>query len=377
MVKNNNTEHVGHVQLVNVVKEFAGADKPFRAVDNVNIDIQPGEFLTLLGPSGCGKTTTLRMVAGFETPSSGQILLDGKDMVSLTPDKRPMTMVFQSYALFPHLTVKENIEYGLKIKKMKKPEMEEAVQAVLESMSLTGLQHRAPAQLSGGQQQRVALARAVVMQPKVLLFDEPLSNLDAKLRERMRLELRKMQRRLGITSLYVTHDQAEAMTLSDRVLVMNAGRIEQVATPAEIYSHPATVFVADFIGRANFLPCEVTEVSAAQPYNQAKVNLLGMSGVQIGAQERVESGENNLVLIRPESLQLNDLSEAESEPDIKGSIVRVVASVFYGDHMEYEVESEYGNLTVIESNPNMAEIKQEGEWAKLSFDAHKAWVLPK
>ncbi|SPT75905.1 Spermidine/putrescine import ATP-binding protein PotA [Arcanobacterium haemolyticum] len=360
----------GRVVLRDIIKEFPTDHGVFRAVDDVNIEIEPGEFLTLLGPSGCGKTTTLRMVAGFETPSSGAIELDGKDIVAVTPEKRPMTMVFQSYALFPHLSVRENIEYGLKIKKMKRAEMDSAVDAVLASMSLTGLQDRAPSQLSGGQQQRVALARAIVMQPKVLLFDEPLSNLDAKLRERMRMELRQMQRRLGITSLYVTHDQSEAMTLSDRVLVMNNGKIEQVASPEEIYRHPATVFVADFIGRANFLPCDVLERGS----DQVRVNVLHEE-LTIPAHSSVAGSDDTVVLVRPESMRLVGLADSDPRA-IVGRTVRVLSTVFFGDHVEYEVESESGTIVVIESDPDIDKIAAEGDWAKISFDPRKAWALP-
>lgn len=369
-MKDTHTETNGHVVLSNIVKEFPTDRGIFRAVDNVNIDIQPGEFLTLLGPSGCGKTTTLRMVAGFETPTSGEITLDGKNIVSVPPENRPMTMVFQSYALFPHLTVRQNIEYGLKIKKMKKAEMATAVDAALASMSLTNLQDRAPSRLSGGQQQRVALARAIVMQPKVLLFDEPLSNLDAKLRERMRLELRQMQRRLGITSLYVTHDQSEAMTLSDRVLVMNNGMIEQIATPEEIYRHPASVFVADFIGRANFLPADVL----SKGEGVVTANVLHQQ-VTVPAHDSVADADEVVVLLRPESLRLSPLAPG-SEEAISGTTVRVLATVFYGDHVEYQVESEAGTVVVIESDPDVGAISHEGEWATLSYNTSKAWALP-
>lgn len=367
---------VGHVVLRDVVKEFPTGQTPFRAVDGVSIDIRPGEFLTLLGPSGCGKTTTLRMVAGFETPTSGVIELDGRDMVGLTPDKRPMTMVFQSYALFPHLSVRENIEYGLRIKKMGKEEMAAAVDTVLAAMSLTGLQDRSPAQLSGGQQQRVALARATVMQPKVLLFDEPLSNLDAKLRERMRIELRQMQRRLGITSLYVTHDQAEAMTLSDRVLVMNQGRIEQIDTPEEIYRHPASVFVADFIGRANFLPGDLVQVQvdAEQDSLRAVVNVLG-DEFSVPTHPQVKEGDEIVVMVRPESAHLESV-EGEDPHHIRADLGRVLTSVFYGDHVEYEVETEVGTVVVVESDPDPRAVKVEGQWVRVTFAAERAWVLP-
>ena len=264
----------GRLELRDVVKVFSNRGKDVYAVHGVSLDIAPGEFVTLLGPSGCGKTTTLRMIAGFEDTTSGQVVLDGQNMVSLPPNKRPMSMVFQSYALFPHLSVRENIAYGLKLRHTKPEEIREQVEIALTSMNLNSLADRAPNELSGGQQQRVALARAMVMRPKVLLFDEPLSNLDAKLRVRMRLEIRRLQQRMGITSIYVTHDQAEAMTMSDRIVVMNAGTIEQVATPEEIYRRPASVFVADFIGRANFLAQR--RIHAEHPIEKVGKELRGM-----------------------------------------------------------------------------------------------------
>ncbi|MGO1414082.1 MAG: ABC transporter ATP-binding protein, partial [Microbacterium gubbeenense] len=230
------------------------------AVESIDLDIEPGEFVTLLGPSGCGKTSTLRMIAGFETLTEGTIDLDGVDISGMPPNRRPMSMVFQSYALFPHLSVRDNVSYGLKLKKMSASRIAEDVDGILAIMNLSGLADRAPHQLSGGQQQRVALARALVMRPKVLLFDEPLSNLDAKLRVQMRHEIRLLQRRLGITSIFVTHDQDEAMTMSDRIVVMSKGCIEQVGAPSEVYRRPASMFVADFIGRANFLDAEVEAI---------------------------------------------------------------------------------------------------------------------
>ncbi|MGC8782527.1 MAG: ABC transporter ATP-binding protein, partial [Anaerolineae bacterium] len=248
-----------YLVLDRIVKKFVGrgGSAEVTAVDGVSLSIERGEMVTLLGPSGCGKTTTLRLIAGFEFPTAGQIVLDGRPINDLPPHKRDMSMVFQSYAIFPHLNVFENIAYGLNVQHRPQSEIKRRVAQVLELVELTGLENRAPNQLSGGQQQRVALARALVMEPKVLLMDEPLSNLDAKLREQMRTEIRRIQRRLGITSVYVTHDQTEAMTLSDRIVVMNQGRIEQIGRPTEVYRRPRTRFVADFIGRANFIEATV------------------------------------------------------------------------------------------------------------------------
>lgn len=363
----------GHLQLVDVVKTFGTGSKMVTAVDKVNLDIAPGEFITLLGPSGCGKTTTLRMVAGFEDSTSGQVLLDGEDMVSVPPNQRPMAMVFQSYALFPHMTVRGNVEYGLKLKKMPKEQMAKEVDEALEAMNLTAMQDRAPNQLSGGQQQRVALARALVMKPKVLLFDEPLSNLDAKLRVKMRLEIRRLQRQLGITSLYVTHDQSEAMTMSDRVVIMHDGKIEQVATPEEIYRHPASVFVADFIGRANFLPATVHEINRDQTTNtaQAKVSLLGVEET-LAAGPNVMVEKPAVVVVRPESLVLRAVDENRRE-DARGE---VTSAVFYGDHVEYVVETKFGSVVSIESDPDPTRIHSEGSLVSLDYVRERCWVLP-
>lgn len=361
----------GRIVLRNLVKEFNGRDGLTRAVDDVNLETQPGEFLTLLGPSGCGKTTTLRMVAGFETPTSGEILLDGADMTRLTPDKRPMSMVFQSYALFPHLSVYDNVAYGLKLQKMSKAEMDQAVESALTSMDLVKLARRAPNQLSGGQQQRVALARAMVMRPKVLLFDEPLSNLDAKLRVQMRTEIRSLQQRLGITALYVTHDQDEAMSLSDRIVVMNKGRIEQIGTPDEIYRRPATVFVADFIGSANFLdPSHVDVVG-----DTARVDILGTQRELPAAAGSAEAS-NHVVLVRPESVQVRKARDlVEGEP-VTGGRGRILRAVFYGSLVEYEVDTDAGTIIVVVSDPDPADILAEGELVEVDFPHSRGWLLP-
>ena len=346
-------EAQGSLSLVSLTKTFGQGDSAVTAVDHVDLDILPGEFITLLGPSGCGKTTTLRMIAGFEDATSGEVLLDGENMVSVPPNKRPMSMVFQSYALFPHLSVLENVAYGLKLRKMPDAQVDEAVDVALAAMNLTAMAGRAPSQLSGGQQQRVALARAMVVRPKVLLFDEPLSNLDAKLRVKMRVEIRRMQKRLGISSVYVTHDQSEAMAMSDRIVVMNAGRIEQVDTPAEIYLHPASVFVADFVGRANFLPAQVLDVEDDRV--------------------RVRSGGDVVLLVRPESLRLSPLDEDPQA--LTGDLGQIVTSIFYGETVEYEIETESGSLVCVMSDPREDEILAEGQVVRIGIEAEKAWLL--
>ncbi len=243
-----------YLSLENISKIFPprGGVSEVIAVKNVSLEIYKGELVTLLGPSGCGKTTTLRIIAGFEFPTEGKIILDGRRLIRYPPHKRNMSMVFQSYAIFPHLNVFENIAYGLNVQRLSKEVISNRVNKVLDLVHLEGYGHRAPTQLSGGQQQRVALARALVMEPKVLLMDEPLSNLDAKLREEMRTEIRRIQKELNITSVYVTHDQIEAMTLSDRIVVMNLGVIEQIGTPVEMYRYPNSRFVAEFHRQGKF-----------------------------------------------------------------------------------------------------------------------------
>ena len=235
--------------------------KEFYAVQDTTLDIEPGSFVTLLGPSGCGKTTTLRMIAGFESPDEGDIYLGDEAINALTPNKRDTAMVFQSYALLPHYNVFDNVAYGLKIRKLPKEEIYERVMSILKLVEMEGMESRMTNQLSGGQQQRVALARALVIEPSVLLFDEPLSNLDAKLRVTMRTEIRKIQQKVGITAIYVTHDQSEAMSISDKIIIMSKGKVEQIGTPREIYYHPNSRFVADFIGEANFLEAKVRRLS--------------------------------------------------------------------------------------------------------------------
>ncbi|AQP44488.1 ABC transporter ATP-binding protein [Tessaracoccus flavus] len=366
------TDTVGRLQLRGLTKEFGNGPEKVTAVDAIDLDIEPGEFITLLGPSGCGKTTTLRMIAGFEDPSGGEVVLDGRNMIDIPPNKRPMAMVFQSYALFPHLKVRDNVGYGLKLRRLPATQLNEEVDLALESMNLQQYANRAPNQLSGGQQQRVALARAMVMKPKVLLFDEPLSNLDAKLREQMRLEIRRLQRHLGITSVYVTHDQSEAMSMSDRIVVMNKGQVEQAAPPETIYRHPASVFVADFIGRANFLDVRVISHDGD---GRATVEVLGQR-VQVPAHPDAASAKDVVLLVRPESLRLVSVG-SHGAGDLDGHEGRVVTSVFFGDTVEYEVETEHGKMAAVVADPNVADIHPEGADVEVRFNAERAWLLPR
>jgi spermidine/putrescine transport system ATP-binding protein len=308
------------VHLENVTKAF----DQLVAVREMNLEIGRGEFFTLLGPSGCGKTTTLRMVAGFEQPTAGQILIEGSDVAGLPAHKRPTNTVFQSYALFPHLSVRENVAFGLQRKKVDKNEIEQRVQAELERVGLAAELNRRPNQLSGGMQQRVALARALVNLPKVLLLDEPLGALDLKLRKGLQIELKNIQRDVGITFVYVTHDQEEALTMSDRIAVMNRGRVEQVDAPEAVYERPSTTFVAGFIGVSNLMPGQV--VSANGSRSRVKLD----TGIEIEAPtDGVGAGERCHAVVRPEKLRLDprDGSAPDGWPSVEGM---VESSVYLG-----------------------------------------------
>jgi ABC-type Fe3+/spermidine/putrescine transport system ATPase subunit len=286
------------VAVVGVTKRFGEVT----AVQDLSLDVAHGEFLTLLGPSGCGKTTTLNMIAGFLRPDDGQVLLGGRRVDHLPPYRRDTAMVFQQYALFPHMSVAENIAFGLQMRKVPKGEIGRRVRRALEIVHLPELGERRPSQLSGGQQQRVALARAIVVEPTVLLLDEPLSNLDLKLRENLRLEIKRVQRELGITTIYVTHDQGEALVMSDRIAVMNQGVVEQLGPPAEIYEEPRTAFVAEFIGTSNFLRGRLDGVG------DGTASIVLADGARLQARRRPDGPTDGevLVMVRPEHLALGD-----------------------------------------------------------------------
>ena len=355
-----------YLTLKNITKVFParGGVGEVTAVYNVDLDINKGELVTLLGPSGCGKTTTLRMIAGFEFPTTGEIILDGAKINSLPPHKRDMSMVFQSYAIFPHLTVFENIAYGLNVHHVSKAEALERVNHVLELVHLEGYGDRAPTQLSGGQQQRVALARALVMEPKVLLMDEPLSNLDAKLREEMRTEIRRIQKELNITSVYVTHDQIEAMTLSDRIVVMNQGKIEQIGSPVEMYRFPANKFVADFIGRAEFIDSVVVEQNEAVLIVKALGEVVTLKNVKGTFSKHQEV----TLIVRPEMVRVKKSGEL-----FKGIVKR---AVFLGDVIEYDVEVNGKLLIGVETDPSVIVLFNEGEEVTVGFSEGSIQVLP-
>lgn len=357
------------VKLVNVTKVFSDHDdkqKEFTAVNTVNIEINEGEMVTFLGPSGCGKTTTLRIISGFENQTAGDVYIDGELVNDLPANKRNTSMVFQSYAIFPHLSVSQNIGFGLELKGMKKAEIKNEVDTIMSIMGLSELGNRRPSQLSGGQQQRVALARAIVNKPRVLLFDEPLSNLDAKLREQMRTEIRRIQKQFGITSIYVTHDQAEAMTVSDRIMVMDKGVIQQLGTPFEIYSRPKNHFVADFIGIANFISATVVSIG--------KEITLSVQGKQYSCpswNEDVQDGGKATIVIRPEGLNISAPSETAF---FNGTVTE---AVYLGATMEYEVKvpGYETPILAVSHNPVKEGFYHIGDQVGLSFDPVSAHVI--
>lgn len=350
------------VKFQNINKIFLTDDnRQVKAVDNFNLDINPGEFVCLLGPSGCGKTTTLRMLAGFEIPTDGHIYIGDENIENVTPDKRDTAMVFQNYALFPHMNVFDNIAYGLKLQKLPKTEINERVNKILALMKMEDFAKRVPSQMSGGQQQRVSLARALVMEPGVLLFDEPLSNLDAKLRIHMRDEIRRIQQEVGITSLYVTHDQSEAMGLSDKIVIMKDGEIQQVGSPIEIYQRPVNEFVANFIGKANIFTAKVLNSNS----EYTTINLYEKE-YQIKCNRIFQIGEEVKVLARPETILID-------VPEITGTVTR---SMFMGGHHEYEIllDSKL-KIEVSLNNPMNKKIYQVGETIQFGLDINSLHLI--
>jgi len=333
------------IKIKNVSKNF----EEVVAVDNINVDIARGEFFSLLGPSGCGKTTLLRILAGFEYPSSGSVFIDNLDVTDITPNLRPTNMVFQNYAIFPHINVKRNIEFGLRKEKLSKDELDKRVQDALKMVQLEGYEDRYSNQLSGGQRQRIALARALVKQPKVLLLDEPLGALDKKLREEMQLELRNLQRSIGITFIFVTHDQEEAMTMSDRVAVMNKGKILQISPPRDLYDNPKNLFVGDFIGQINFLDTQIVKIEG----NNAKVLINKLGEHEIMTRNNNLSQNDSIVCaIRPETIIISKTNEKNSDICIKGSIVN---TSFYGNMTYVYVKIEGLSKPIMVSTSDMLE----------------------
>ncbi|WP_294641347.1 ABC transporter ATP-binding protein [uncultured Aureimonas sp.] len=323
----------GSVRFDAVEKRFGSVV----AIRSLSFDIEPGTLVTLLGPSGCGKTTTLRMLAGLEQPTAGRILIGGRDVTNLPANERDVSMVFQSYALFPHMSVGENVAYGLRSGGRPKREAQERAKQGLALVGLDGYAERLPSELSGGQQQRVAVARALVLEPQVLLLDEPLSNLDARLRRHVRTEIRELQQRLGFTAVYVTHDQEEALAVSDRIVVMQAGEIAQAGTPRELYETPASSFIADFIGEANVVPCEVRR----REDGRLEARLGDLRHPVRAAPAPTREGAAKLA-IRPNAITLGEPGPGRLDG-------RVASAAYLGDHIEYEVETAHGRLFVVDT----------------------------
>ena len=354
------------VQLEQVTKIFRDpkTKSDVHAVHEANLAVEGGELVTLLGPSGCGKTTMLRMIGGFELPTQGRIRIGGEDVTYLPPNARATATVFQSYGLFPHLDVFDNVAYGLRVRKVATTELEPRVMEALDLVGLKPLARRSPGRLSGGQQQRVALARSLVVRPQVLLLDEPLSNLDALLREQMRIEIRRIQKTLGITAIYVTHDRVEAMSLSDRVVVMKEGIIQQVGPPAEIYERPNSQFVAGFVGKVAFFPVDVTDT----PLNGPAACTLNGKPVMAGSMAS-GVGVKALLMARPESLRLGNPGEGACDGTVS-------TNVYLGSSVESFVATEYGEILVQIDDPSMSRVRPEGSKVSISFDETRVRLLP-
>jgi len=349
---------MAYLSLTGLSKQFGQTI----AVEQFKLEIERGELVSFLGPSGCGKTTTLRMIAGFEYPTTGQIVLDGVDITHLPPNRRHIGMVFQSYALFPNLTVAENIAFGLKIARRPLEEIRKTVQEMLDLIHLSDYGNRYPYQLSGGQQQRVALARALAIHPRVLLLDEPLSALDAKIRVELREEIRRIQQTLGITAVYVTHDQEEALSLSDRVVVMNAGHIEQAGTPFEVYNYPKTRFVASFIGQLNLLPVQVSDPARG-------VVLFKNTPIQVELTAPLAGVREATLALRPEEL---NLGEVPGRNHLRGKVLDVM---FLGAIVRVRVDLQGHEALADLFNERQMSLPRVGEEVTLNFPPHACWII--
>ena len=344
------------LQLKNINKYFGKN----HVIKNVNLNFEKGHFITFLGPSGCGKTTLLRMIAGFYEPDEGEILLNGKNIERVPPYDRNTAMVFQEYALFPHMNVFDNVSYGLRVKKKPKDEIEKRVKQALSLMQLEGMEKRFPNQMSGGQQQRVAVARALVMNPEVLLLDEPLSNLDAKLRENVRVELRQIQQKMGLSTIYVTHDQSEALSMSDAIVVLKDGIVHQVGTPQEIYFEPKTAFVADFIGTTNLISLKAESG-----------NRVTYGGVSFASSNPVKEGVEYVASVRPESAGLSK-DPVENQVNLKA---RITNTMFLGEKVRYFLQDALDKEWIVDAFDPGRTIHQGDVY--VTFPAEKAWVIAK
>ncbi len=358
-----------YLQLSGITKVFnPGKQNEVTALEDIDLRVREGEFVTILGPSGCGKTTALRIIAGFEIPTAGEVFIDGDNVAKLTPDRRDTSMVFQNYALFPHLTVFENIAYGLKIRNLSRDVIRNDVAMACQVVNMVGMEKRFPGDLSGGQQQRVALARALVMKPKMILFDEPLSNLDLKLRLQTRTEIKRIQQLLGMTILYVTHDQSEALSMSDHVIIMNHGRIIQTGTPEEIYNNPANSFVADFIGNANFISAVVEETEGRRVTVRLGKRLIIIE--QETPAESFSEGEEIYLAIKPEAVHFSD-----SKTDFSGT---VEVKSFIGPYTEYKIEFEGSFINVYLPNQGAdMKIYRPGDRVYMVFDNSRFHIYKK
>jgi spermidine/putrescine transport system ATP-binding protein len=364
------TEHPA-IELVGVHKEFLAHGDRVHAVRRMDLAIGRGEFFSLLGPSGCGKTTTMRMIAGFEEPSAGTVFLDGRDVTGVSPNKRDVNMVFQSYALFPHLTTYQNVAFGLERKKVGKSEIRRRVTEIMEIVSLTGMEKRAPREMSGGQQQRVALARALVNRPRALLLDEPLGALDLKLRQQMQVELKRIQREVGITFVYVTHDQGEALTMSDRIAVMQAGVIEQLGSPREIYERPATRFVAGFIGTSNLISGRADAVDGTR----AVIDYGEEGRVVVPMRRSVAAGDTIEVSVRPEKIDLHRAGPPPTDGSVLAGVITEV--VYHGTSTNYTVTTAAGpDFVVFDQNTTTADdLAERGDRVFLTWAPQHSYPI--
>ncbi len=353
------------ITITNLTKSYT-ADANAAAVRNLNIAVSDNCFLTLLGPSGCGKTTTLRLIAGYLKPDAGEIRVGEKIVSSVSgvapPESRGMGMVFQNYAIWPHMTVFDNVAFGLKLRKLPKADIGAKVDAMLKLVNLGGLEARYPNELSGGQQQRVALARSLVVEPDILLLDEPLSNLDAKLRERMRSELKQLQRRTGITFVYVTHDQAEALALSDQIAVMHGGLLQQLGSPQDVYERPANRVVADFMGLTNIIPATVESIAEGQ----ARISATGVT-LTMSADETLKAGDAVDLVVRPENIRLQQTVPSDTAP-------RIADRTFLGNLVEYQVALGDGTMLRIEAHPSQR--LSPGDAVAIEFDTRACSIFP-
>lgn len=361
------------IRFAGVHKNYLSHGETVPAVKRTDLAIAQGEFFSLLGPSGCGKTTTMRMIAGFEEPTAGKVFLDGKDVTGVAPNKRDINMVFQSYALFPHLNVLQNVSFGLERKKVAKDEIKRRVAEILEIVSLTGMEKRTPGEMSGGQQQRVALARALVNRPRALLLDEPLGALDLKLRQQMQVELKRIQREVGITFVYVTHDQGEALTMSDRIAVMNAGVIEQLGTPREIYERPASRFVAGFIGTSNIVDGHVERAENGF----AMLSYTTQDRVVVPCGSAVRAGDKIEVSVRPEKIDLHRTLPpvASTGGSVLSGVVNEV--VYHGTSTNYTVATAAGaDFTVFDQNASNADdLADRGDRVYLTWAPQHSYMI--